>query len=70
MPKKAIPDLSSGESDNSDDEVPTIKVNEAFKRRFEAQEQKRELSYLQSKGLLEVRVTEGGRKVRAGAFFK
>ena len=50
----AIPDLS-GESDSEGEGI-TLKVNEKFASRFEAQEQKREFAYLQSKGLLEVRI--------------
>ena len=51
MPQ-SIPYLG-GDSD-SDGEGVTLTVNEKFASKFEAQEQKREFAYLQSKGLLEV----------------
>jgi len=52
----AIPDLSGESGTDSEGEGITLKVNEKFASRFEAQEQKREFAYLQSKGLLEVRI--------------
>ena len=51
MPQ-SIPDL--GGNSDSDGEGFTLTVNEKFASKFEAQEQKREFAYLQSKGLLEV----------------